>query len=174
MDRPNVFQVCRAMAPRTFLTPRRRRSLLPFAVASVGNDLIALTKRSATMIWPTTHYSAVARAAAWIGLLAIIILSVVPAKDRPVTGAGQWLEHLAAFALVGGAFAMGYRLLITRLLFLVVFFCAGIELLQVPLPTRHARVSDFLIDTAGACFAVFCIFLARWVSSPTMDEACEC
>ena len=98
------------------------------------------------------------------------ILSVVPAEDRPVTGAGHWLEYFAAFALVGGAFSMGYRFLITRLVFLAVFFCAGIELLQVPLPTRHARVSDFLINTVGACFAVVCIFVAQRILSRTIDE----
>ena len=83
---------------------------------------------------------------AWIGIVAIIILSVVPAADRPVTGAGQLLEHFTAFAIVGGAFAIGYRVSLIPLMFLAVLFCAGIELLQVPLPTRHARVSDFLVD----------------------------
>ena len=98
------------------------------------------------MIWPTNRYPAIARAMAWTGFLAIVILSVVPAEDRPVTGAGSralyWLEHFVAFTLVGGAFSMGYRFLLTRLLFLAIFYCAGIELLQVPLPTRHARVSN--------------------------------
>ena len=97
---------------------------------------------------------------AWIGILAIIVLSVVPANDRPVSGVGQGLEHFNAFALVGGAFAIGYRFLLIRLLVLAVFFCGGIELLQVPLPTRHARVSDFLVASLGACFAIF-VLLSR-------------
>jgi hypothetical protein len=46
---------------------------------------------------------------AWIGIFAIIVLSVVPANDRPVSGVGQGFEHFTAFALVGGAFAIGYR-----------------------------------------------------------------
>ena len=95
---------------------------------------------------------------AWIGILAIIVLSVVPADDRPASGVGQGLEHFTAFALVGAAFAIGYRFSLIRLLVLAVFFCGGIELLQVPLPTRHARVSDFLTDSVGACFAIFCVF----------------
>ena len=49
----------------------------------------------------------VARILAWMGIVAIIVLSVVPAADRPVTGAGQVLEHFTAFALVAGAFAIG-------------------------------------------------------------------
>jgi hypothetical protein len=107
-----------------------------------------------------SRYTVVARTMAWIGIFAIIVLSVVPANDRPVSGVGQGFEHFTAFALVGGAFAIGYRFSLIRLLVLAVFFCGGIELLQVPLPTRHARVSDFLVDTVGACFAIVCVFVA--------------
>jgi VanZ family protein len=130
-------------------------------------------KRAAMMAWLTNRYIRMGRIAAWIGILAIIILSVVPAEDRPVTGAGQWLEHFAAFAMVGCAFAIGYRLSLTRLLFLAVFFCAGIEVLQIPLPTRHARVSDFLIDVVGACFAVVCVFVARQILATAAPSAAQ-
>jgi hypothetical protein len=119
------------------------------------------------------HFTGVARIVAWISILAIIILSVVPAADRPVTGAGQLLEHLMAFAIVGGAFAIGYRLSLMRLMLLAVFFCAAIELLQIPLPTRHARVSDFLIDTAGACLAILCVFVARQILSTTAPTTAQ-
>jgi hypothetical protein len=98
-----------------------------------------------------------------IGILATIVLSVVPANDRPVSGAGQGLEHFTAFALVGGAFAIGYRFSLIRPLVLAVFFCGGVELLQLPLPTRHARVSDFLVDSVGACFAILCVFVAKQI-----------
>jgi VanZ family protein len=96
----------------------------------------------------------VARTLAWVGILAIIVLSVVPVADRPVTGAGQSIEHFTAFALVAGVFAVGYSLSIIRFLLLAFFFCGGVELLQVPLPTRHAMVSDFVIDFVGSCFAI--------------------
>ena len=103
---------------------------------------------------PITHLRMVARVLAWIGIAAIVVLSVVPATDRPVTGAGQVIEHFAAYALVAGAFAIGYSLSLTRLLLLAFFFCGFIELMQVPLPTRHARMSDFVVDVVGACFAI--------------------
>ena len=92
---------------------------------------------------------ALARALAWVGVLAIILLSIVPAIDRPVTGTGQWTEHFAAFALVAGMFAVGYRLSLVQLVVLALIFCGGIELLQITLPTRHARLSDFTIDFVG-------------------------
>lgn len=50
-----------------------------------------------TKNWLIGHYWLVARALAWIGIFAIIVLSVVPAVDRPVTGLGQWFEHFTAF-----------------------------------------------------------------------------
>jgi hypothetical protein len=113
------------------------------------------------VVWSVGHVTVVGRVAAWIGILAILILSVVPAADRPVTGAGQSLEHLGAFAMFGGAFAVGYRLSLMRLILLAVLFCAAIEMLQIPLPSRHARVSDFLVDAAGACLAALCVFAVR-------------
>jgi hypothetical protein len=115
------------------------------------------------MDWLISRYTVVARTLAWIGISAIIVLSVVPANDRPVSGVGQGLEHFTAFALVGEAFAIGYPFSLIRLLVLAVFFCGGIELLQVPLPTRHARVSDFLVDSVGACFAILCVFIAKQI-----------
>ena len=90
----------------------------------------------------------------WVGVLAIVVLSVVPAVDRPVTGGGQLFEHFTAFALVAAVFAIGYRLSLARQLFFALFFCGGVELLQLLLPTRHARMSDFVIDLVAAWFAI--------------------
>ena len=58
---------------------------------------------------------------------------------------------------------IGYPFPVTRLVALAIFFCGGIELLQVPLPTRHARVSDFLVNSVGACFAILCVFVAKQI-----------
>ena len=106
------------------------------------------------MNWLIAHRTAVVRWLAWFGIFAVVILSIVPATERPVTGAGQRFEHFTAFALVAVAFAIGYRLSLVRLLMLAFLICGGIELLQVPLPTRHARLSDFVIDVFGSCFAI--------------------
>ena len=81
------------------------------------------------------------------------------ADDRPVSGVGRGREHFTAFALVGAVFAIGYRFSLIRLLVLAVFYCAGIELLQIPLPTRHARVSDFLTTLPGLVLRFF-VFLS--------------
>ena len=100
---------------------------------------------------------ALARALAWVGVVSIIVLSIVPAIDRPVTGTGQWTEHFAAFAPVAAMFAIGYRLSLVQLVLLALIFCGGIELLQITLPTRHARLSDFTVDFVASCFAIGCV-----------------
>ena len=106
------------------------------------------------MKWSVNKNRGIARTLASFGIAAIFVLSVVPADERPVTGIGQVLEHLTAFGLVAGMFAIGYRFTLTWLLLMALLFCGGIELLQVPLPTGHARVSDFAIDLLGSYFAI--------------------
>jgi VanZ family protein len=113
------------------------------------------------------RYYIVARVVAWIAICGVVILTVVPANDRP-TFTEWWLderiehlvEHFSAFALVAAAFTIGYyRLSLHQLLLLALFFSAGLELLQIPLPTRHARVSDFVVDLAALCITVVVVRL---------------
>jgi hypothetical protein len=106
------------------------------------------------MNWPIEQNKGIVRALAWCGVAAIFILSVIPANERPVTGTRLGFEHFTAFALVAGMFAIGYRFTLIRLLLIALLFCGGIELLQIPLPTRHARISDFAVDLFGSYVAI--------------------
>ena len=107
------------------------------------------------------RYSAVARIVAWVAICGVVVLTVIPANERPAFAEwwlderiSHFLEHFSAFALVGAAFTVGYyRLSLGHLVLLAFAFSAGIELLQIPLPTRHARVSDFIIDFVTLCIA---------------------
>jgi len=92
--------------------------------------------------------------AAWLLLIFITVLSVVPPDDRPVTSAPHDVEHAAIFAAMGLAFGLGYgsrHLLQTVGL---IGFCAAIELVQLWIPGRHARISDFVVDALSASVAV--------------------
>jgi VanZ family protein len=96
----------------------------------------------------------ISKASAWTLLITIVILSLVPAHDRPVTALPHSLEHLTIFFAAGLAFGIGYP---QRRLFQFVAllaFTAAIELAQLLVPGRHARLSDFLIDAGGNCWSV--------------------
>jgi VanZ family protein len=93
-------------------------------------------------------------------LIAIVVLSLVPAHDRPVTALPHSLEHLTIFFAAGLAFGIGYP---QRRLFQFVAllaFTAAIELAQLLVPGRHARLSDFLIDAGGVTVGLWIGFLA--------------
>jgi VanZ family protein len=100
------------------------------------------------------RYKLASRLVAWTGLVAISVFTVVPASFRPVTDLGSDFEHLSAFFAVFAAFSVGYELSLIRLVLFALLFCGGIELIQIPLPTRHARVSDFIVDFVASSLAI--------------------
>jgi VanZ family protein len=92
--------------------------------------------------------------AAWLLVLVIIALSVGPPSTRPVTGAGHNFEHLAIFLAMGVAFGLGYPRRVIVLPIALLGFSAVIEIVQMVVPGRHARLSDFLTDAAASCLGV--------------------
>src|SRR5437868_1639979 len=93
----------------------------------------------------------VARLVGWVVLCVIVVLSYVPPTLRLVTVASQFTEHFAIFFLAGGCFALGYRRNAVVIGSLAVAAVGIIELLQLVVPGRHARVSDFIVNALGAC-----------------------
>ena len=85
-----------------------------------------------------------------IGLaLTLVILTIVPAAERPETGLQHDVEHFGAFLLLGLLFAFGFRAKTRSMLLGSIAFAAFIEGAQIQLQTRHARLEDFLVDAAG-------------------------
>jgi VanZ family protein len=103
----------------------------------------------------------IARFAAWALLAAIVVLTLVPPSERPVTGLPRELEHSVIFAAAGAAFAIAYRGRITVLVLAVI--CSGaLEFAQSFVPGRHARVGNFMTDALSACLMlVFCDVILR-------------
>jgi VanZ family protein len=95
-----------------------------------------------------------ARVAAWLLVLAAIILTLGPQKIRPYTGIDHDLEHGMAFALVGLAFGLGYPNHRMTLAVLAIVGTATMEFLQQWIPGRHAYLSDFVINGLGACAGI--------------------
>jgi hypothetical protein len=86
--------------------------------------------------------------AGWLAFAFIVYATLSPIDARPVL-AGPQLEHFAAFALMGLAFALGYphRMLMVAAMVLISAF--GLEALQLLTPDRHGRLLDALVKAAG-------------------------
>ena len=94
------------------------------------------------------------RVVAWLLVLAIVMLSLGPPSTRPVTGAGHNLEHLLIFVAMGAAFGLGYPRRFLLLTVALLAFTGAIEVAQMMVPGRHARLSDFLTDATATCVGI--------------------
>ena len=94
------------------------------------------------------------RVVAWLLVLAIVMLSLGPPSTRPVTGAGHNLEHLLIFVALGAAFGLGYPRRFLLLPVALLTFTGAIEVAQMMVPGRHARLSDFVTDAAATCVGI--------------------
>jgi VanZ family protein len=90
------------------------------------------------------------RAALVIAMLTILALSIVPPAWRPVTGIPHIVEHFVIFAVAGAALALSSSRGWPALAVVLLAFAAFAEVIQLPIPGRHARISDFAVDTLGA------------------------
>jgi VanZ family protein len=97
------------------------------------------------------------RFTAWLLASAILVLSLVPPWLRPETGAPHDLEHFAIFAATGLAFGLGYSRRFSVVA--VVVFAGAIEIAQIAVPGRHARLSDFVVDALAVCVGLLTALL---------------
>ena len=109
--------------------------------------------------------SKLSRAAAWLLIIAIAVLSVVPPTLRPITDAPHSIEHFAIFIATGLACGLGYRFHHLYQAIGLAAFAAAIEVTQIWVPGRHARLSDFIVDAVSACIGV----LAAWLTVKAMS-----
>ena len=90
----------------------------------------------------------------WLLASAITVLSLVPPQYRPVTAAAHNVEHLAIFLSVGIAFGAGYPDRPWAVVIGLASFSGAIEIAQLWVPGRHARLIDFLVDATAALIGV--------------------
>ena len=100
------------------------------------------------------------RAVAWLLIVVISVLSLVPPSHRPVTGTPHNFEHFAIFMLTGLAFGLGYHFRHLSQAAGLIAFAGAIEIAQYWVPGRHARIGDFIVDAMSACIGVVAAWLA--------------
>ena len=106
------------------------------------------------------------RISAWLLAAAIVVFSLVPPDLRPVTDVPHVLEHFVIFAAAGIAFGLGYGPRYSTAIALVIF-AGAIEIAQLFVSGRHARLSDFIVDAFAACIGS----LASYVVAQKLEAA---
>lgn len=96
----------------------------------------------------------VIRIVAWCLAATIIVLSVVPPRLRPETVVPHGLEHFIIYLVDGAAFGLGYYRKRGLLAIQLVVFAGFVEVLQLFVPGRHARLGDFIVDALAACLGL--------------------
>jgi VanZ family protein len=95
--------------------------------------------------------SLILRLFAWLLAAAVTFATLGPPRFRPHSNLGQVGEHALAFILIGLAFGLAYprRRLLTAVI--AVVMVGILEILQLWMPGRHARLEDFVVDALAAC-----------------------
>jgi hypothetical protein len=102
----------------------------------------------------TPSLTTITRMVGWWLVTIIIVLTIVPPFLRPVTGTPRNFEHLTIFVLAGAALSVGYPRRELTLCIAAILFSATLELTQLIIPGRHARLTDLIVDAFGACVGV--------------------
>jgi len=104
----------------------------------------------------------VVRIGAWLSIFAIVALSIVPPDYRVTTDLPRPVEHFSIFLITGLAFGIAYpHRYVVQVVYLILF--AGIvELTQLEVPGRHARLSDFVASALGVSVAYLLLTLMRY------------
>jgi VanZ family protein len=103
------------------------------------------------------------RSFAWLLAAAVTFATLGPPSYRPHSDLGHDGEHAFAFVLIGLAFAMAYPRHRRFAMAVSVVLIGVLELLQLLVPGRHARLEDFVVDALAA--------IAGFVIATTLDWA---
>jgi hypothetical protein len=103
------------------------------------------------------------RAGAWLAVLTIIVLSVVPGNLRPHVLGNDYFEHLAAYVIASSLLALGFPRPMQQLAsWTLLATCAGVlELAQRSIPGRTASIGEFATGVFGAGLGIVAIFVIR-------------
>lgn len=98
-----------------------------------------------------------------VGIIAVVILSLLPGNDVPSVGVSDKIEHLVAYALLGlaGGLAFPTRRGAIVLLVLLPLLGVALEIAQLRVPERSADVADALADWMGAGLTLLPILVVR-------------
>jgi VanZ family protein len=97
-------------------------------------------------------WSPVFRAAGWLAVFIISVLSLVPGQGRPQSGLPGGFEHLSAYFIAALLLVVGYpdRNTWAKLALLLIVLSGALEILQLWVPGRRSELAGFLASSSGA------------------------
>src|ERR1700761_6727955 len=102
------------------------------------------------------------RIIAWLLAAAITFATLGPPRLRPHSHLGQNGEHALAFVVLGLAFGLAYSGNRLRTAVIAVLLIGLLELAQLVVPGRHARLEDFVVDALAACAGFIIAAAVDW------------
>jgi VanZ family protein len=101
---------------------------------------------------------------AWCLAAAVTFATLGPPRYRPHAAITHDGEHAMAFVLVGIAFALAYSRHRRFVAAISVVLVGVLELLQLLVPGRHARVEDFIVDALTTCAGIALVAVTDWLT----------
>jgi hypothetical protein len=102
-------------------------------------------------------FQKVAAVLAWAFLAFIVFATISPLQDRPTLFNSTGLEHIGAFAVLGGLFCLAYRRHIIFVCLIVLGSAALLEYLQTLTSDRHGTLLDASEKIVGGALSIFAI-----------------
>jgi VanZ family protein len=112
--------------------------------------------------WGTT-LSSVVRVAAWLAVVTIGILTLVPGELRPHMASSNQFEHVIAYLGTTGLLLLGYhaRQRPNLIGLLMTAYAACLEIAQLFVPGRLSKFTDFAASALGIWLAIASFMIAE-------------
>jgi VanZ family protein len=107
---------------------------------------------------------------AWLLAAAITFATLGPPKYRPHAPVTHDGEHALAFILLGLAFALAYPRHRIKAAAISVVLIGILELMQLFVPGRHARLEDFIVDALTALVGFAIAGIIGWLTRAHWHE----
>jgi len=104
----------------------------------------------------------------YTALVSITILAFIPDYSAlpPIVSISDLINHSAAFAVLYLLYSLSYTHTIRRIIFTLIGYGIGIEIVQAFLPTRYSSLEDIAADCGGILMG----YLVLKVFRPVMGQ----
>ena len=110
------------------------------------------------------------RLAAWLCLIAIAVVTIVPIGLRPTTQYSAHSERFCVLAVTGCLFALAYPGRFWTIVFALACAVVLLESLQFLVPSRHPGFRDVLVKSAGTSTGALVGHLMVWIWFPDLRQ----